>query len=231
MSLNDSLSEVERAKLAVWDYPVGDKYTKMWQAMLDAKMPANLEEAVERVRLSDGTSEGFAYLGDATDIRYLSITNCDLQMVGEEFSRKPYAIAVQQGSPLKDQFNNAILQLLNKRKLEKLKERWWSPTNPEIRKCDKQDDQQDGISIQNIGMLPHAAHPARNSLSKTCRKDVDVAKMAISPSLSRLFRHNCAAEIDILATSTSFRHPFDKSCLTGQCLHDVSKHRRQQQQS
>lgn len=183
MSLNDSLSEVERAKLAVWDYPVGDKYTKMWQAMLDAKMPNNLEEAVQRVRESVTTSEGFAYLGDATDIRYLSLTNCDLQMVrhtphsaphsvavlsdclsyvhlqvGEEFSRKPYAIAVQQGSPLKDQFNNAILQLLNKRKLEKLKERWWS-TNPEIKKCDKQDDQQDGISIQNIGNTCLAAAP------------------------------------------------------------------------
>ncbi|KAJ1526273.1 hypothetical protein ONE63_009427 [Megalurothrips usitatus] len=150
MSLNDSLSEVERAKLAVWDYPVGDKYTKMWQAMQDAKMPKDLEDAVARVRKSESSSDGFAYLGDATDIRYLSLTNCDLQMVGEEFSRKPYAIAVQQGSPLKDQFNNAILQLLNKRKLEKLKERWWSQ-NPEIKKCDKQDDQQDGISIQNIG--------------------------------------------------------------------------------
>lgn len=52
-------------------------------------------------------SKGFAFLGDATDIRYLVLTNCDLQIVGEEFSRKPYAIAVQQGSPLKDQFNNA----------------------------------------------------------------------------------------------------------------------------
>lgn len=30
-------------------------------------------------------------------------------MVGDEFSRKPYAIAVQQGSPLKDQFNNALV--------------------------------------------------------------------------------------------------------------------------
>lgn len=52
-------------------------------------------------------SAGFAFLGDATDIRYQVLTNCDLQTVGEEFSRKPYAIAVQQGSPLKDQFNNA----------------------------------------------------------------------------------------------------------------------------
>lgn len=107
MSLNDSLSDVERAKLAVWDYPVSDKYTKMWQAMNEAGLPNTLDEAVERVRKSRSSSEGFAYLGDATDIRYLALTNCDLQMVGEEFSRKPYAIAVQQGSPLKDQFNTA----------------------------------------------------------------------------------------------------------------------------
>lgn len=77
--------------------------------------------------------------------------NCDLQMVGDEFSRKPYAIAVQQGSPLKDQFNNAILLLLNKRKLEKLKETWWN-MNPEKKQCEKQDNQSDGISIHNIGL-------------------------------------------------------------------------------
>lgn len=53
------------------------------------------------------SAAGFAFLGDATDIRYQVLTSCDLQMVGEEFSRKPYAVAVQQGSPLKDQFNNA----------------------------------------------------------------------------------------------------------------------------
>ncbi|XP_054262765.1 ionotropic receptor 25a [Macrosteles quadrilineatus] len=150
MSLNDNLSEIERAKLAVWDYPVSDKYTKMWQAMKEAKLPATLDEAVQRVRDSPSSSEGFAYLGDATDIKYLQMTNCDLQMVGDEFSRKPYAIAVQQGSPLKDQFNNAILQLLNKRRLEKLKETWWNQ-NPEKKTCEKQDDQSDGISIHNIG--------------------------------------------------------------------------------
>ncbi|KPJ17158.1 Glutamate receptor, ionotropic kainate 2 [Papilio machaon] len=150
MSLNDSLSDVERAKLAVWDYPVSDKYSKMWQAMKEAGLPNTIEEAIERVRQSKSSSEGFAWLGDATDVRYHVLTNCDLQMVGDEFSRKPYAIAVQQGSPLKDQFNNAILQLLNKRKLEKLKENWWN-NNPMARACDKQDDQSDGISIQNIG--------------------------------------------------------------------------------
>ncbi|CAH0553818.1 unnamed protein product [Brassicogethes aeneus] len=151
MSLNDSLSDVERAKLAVWDYPVSDKYTKMWQAMKEAGLPNTLKDAVERVRASRSSSEGFAFLGDATDIKYLELTSCDLTVIGEEFSRKPYAIAVQQGSPLKDQFNTAILSLLNKRELERLKEKWWS-NNPEAKKdCEKQDDQSDGISIQNIG--------------------------------------------------------------------------------
>lgn len=110
MSLNDSLSDVERAKLAVWDYPVSDKYTKMFQAMKEAGFPANINEALKRIRREDsyGNTE-FAFIGDASTIRYLTMTNCDLTQVGEEFSRKPYAIAVQQGSPLKDQFNNAYV--------------------------------------------------------------------------------------------------------------------------
>ncbi|XP_043269218.1 ionotropic receptor 25a [Venturia canescens] len=148
MSLNDSLSDVERSKLAVWDYPVSDKYTKMFQAMKEAKFPANLSEALDRVQRKTVSTE-FAFIGDATDIRYLYLTECNYVIVGEEFSRKPYAIAVQQGSPLKDQLNNAILQLLNERKLERMKNKWWS-TNIVKKDC-KKNDQGDGISIENIG--------------------------------------------------------------------------------
>lgn len=75
MSLNDSLSEVERAKLAVWDYPVSDKYTKMWQAMKEAKLPNTLEEAIERVKSSKSSSEGFAYLGNLLHLLIPSIDN------------------------------------------------------------------------------------------------------------------------------------------------------------
>jgi hypothetical protein len=35
------------------------------------------------------------------------MTNCDLEIIGGEFSRKPYAIATQKGSPVKDQLNIA----------------------------------------------------------------------------------------------------------------------------
>jgi len=64
MSLNDSMSDYERSQLAVWDYPVSDKYTKMWQAMQENNPPATFDKAVERVRGDEkDKQDGFAFLG------------------------------------------------------------------------------------------------------------------------------------------------------------------------
>ena len=112
--------------MAVWEYPISDKYTKIWQGMKEAGLPTSLEEAKKRVRESPSSNEGYAFVGDANDIKYEVLTNCDLQVVGEEFSRKPYALGTPQGSPLKDQLNDAVLKLLNQRKLETFKEKWWN---------------------------------------------------------------------------------------------------------
>ena len=69
MSLDNTISEFERAKLAVWDYPVSDKYTKIWQNMRDTGLPGNMADALEKVRASPTQSEGFALIADATDVR------------------------------------------------------------------------------------------------------------------------------------------------------------------
>ncbi|XP_054709201.1 ionotropic receptor 25a-like [Uloborus diversus] len=150
MSLDDSLNETERAKLAVWDYPVSDKYTKIWWTMKETGLPETFDEGVEKVLASKGSQEGFAFIADSTQVKYAVMTNCELISVGSEFSRKPLALAVQQGSPLKDQLSSAILKLLNQRKLEGLKERWWNK-NPAKVECDDSEQQSDGISIANIG--------------------------------------------------------------------------------
>lgn len=62
MSLNDSLDQVERAKLAVWDYPVSDKFTNMWAAMDDSGFPVNFTEAIDRIKDSPDGQE-FAFIG------------------------------------------------------------------------------------------------------------------------------------------------------------------------
>ncbi|KAL3278038.1 hypothetical protein HHI36_013379 [Cryptolaemus montrouzieri] len=150
MSLNDSLSEVERSKLAVWDYPVSDRFTKIWQSMQDVGLPTTLEEAVRKVSVSKSATDGFAFVGDSTDIKYAELLSCDLKAVGEEFSKKPYALAVQQGSPLKERLNTAILELTNIRFLEELRQKWWDD-NPEKMNCPKPEDPSEGISMHNIG--------------------------------------------------------------------------------
>ena len=63
MSLNDSMTVYERSKLAVWDYPVSDRYTKMWQSMKESGLPLTFKDALERVRSSPSSSEGYAFLG------------------------------------------------------------------------------------------------------------------------------------------------------------------------
>ena len=63
MSLNDSLDQVERAKLAVWDYPVSDKFTNMWEAMEDSGFPETFEDAIERIK-NPPADEDFAFIGN-----------------------------------------------------------------------------------------------------------------------------------------------------------------------
>ena len=64
MSLDDKITEWDRAKLAVWDYPVSDKYTRIYQDMLNGGMPMSMEEALEK--MEEGEQDGgqkFALIG------------------------------------------------------------------------------------------------------------------------------------------------------------------------
>ena len=69
MSLDNTISEYDRAKLAVWDYPVSDKYTKMWQNMKNTGLYKNMTDALKMVRKSPTKKQGNALIVDATDAR------------------------------------------------------------------------------------------------------------------------------------------------------------------
>nr|CAD2202896.1 unnamed protein product [Meloidogyne enterolobii] len=78
MSLNESLDSRDRSKLAVWDYPVSDKFTNMWRFMQESRLPQTVDDAIDRVLNSE---RGFAFIGDAMEIKYATLTNCRLQQV------------------------------------------------------------------------------------------------------------------------------------------------------
>lgn len=149
MSLNDSLSEEERSKFAVWDYPISDKYTKIWAQIQEVGMPTDVEAAINRVK-SSSLDDGFALLADANMVKHAVMTDCSFKAVGDEFSRKPIALGVRKGEDqLRDDLSYAILQLINKRFMEVLREKWWT-NNPRRIVCDN-NDESEGISIENIG--------------------------------------------------------------------------------
>lgn len=67
LSLNDDLDEDERAELAVWDYPISDRFTKIWAAMTEANAYMGYNEAIHRVRSSQSNGrEGNALVGQFT---------------------------------------------------------------------------------------------------------------------------------------------------------------------
>lgn len=106
MSLNYSLPDWEKHKLIVWEYPVEEKYTKIYNEMEKTGFLADVQEAINNVRKINRTRE-FAYIGQTTLIRYLTMTNCDLREVGDEFGKRPYAFAVQKDSPYRRKLDKA----------------------------------------------------------------------------------------------------------------------------
>lgn len=149
MSLNDSLSEEERSKFAVWDYPISDKYTKIWAQIQQVGMPTDVEAGLNRVKNSN-LEDGFALLADANVIKYAVMTDCRLKAVGDEFSRKPIALGVRKGDDkLRETLSYAILKLINQRHMEVLREKWWT-NNPNKLECQNVDESE-GIGIENIG--------------------------------------------------------------------------------
>lgn len=63
LSLNDVISEHERAQFAVWDYPVSDRYTKIRAQMDELDIPKSFEAALRKVRNSNSSKEGYALIG------------------------------------------------------------------------------------------------------------------------------------------------------------------------
>lgn len=47
----------------------------------------------------------FAFIHDASAVKYQVYKNCNLTEVGEVFAERPYAVAVQQGSQLQEEIS------------------------------------------------------------------------------------------------------------------------------
>ncbi|KAJ8687208.1 hypothetical protein QAD02_023002 [Eretmocerus hayati] len=145
MTLNDSLSPYERAQLAVWEYPLSDKYIKIFSSIKHHNTSQNITHGLKRFE----SDSKFALITETTNVRYQVLTDCRFREIGPEFSKKPIAIALQKNSPLTEKFNSVIRDLEREYWLSANKDKWWK-MNPDAKKCYDADDM-DGISVSTIG--------------------------------------------------------------------------------
>ncbi|RWS04344.1 glutamate receptor ionotropic: kainate 2-like protein [Dinothrombium tinctorium] len=152
MSLNDSLSEDERAKLAIWDYPISDRSTKIWSQVKEPdSMPKSYEAGLAAMKSSKTHKEGFALVADSLTVDYFAFTHCDVYRIGTEFSPRPMSLAISKNlRPLKKKIDEAIIKFRNDRTIEKLKGKWWD-WNPLRQECEDWRLLSNGISLQNAG--------------------------------------------------------------------------------
>ena len=103
----------------MWDYPIREQYTNIYKVIQTSGMVGTAQEGFQRVL--DDEKGTFAFIHDASEIKYKYYQNCNFTEIGEPFAEQPYAVAVQQGSHLQEEISKVILLLQKDRYFEQLK--------------------------------------------------------------------------------------------------------------
>ena len=145
-SANESklLSKKSRQAFAVWNYPLGQTYTKLFNSMNSTGWVKSIDEGVQMI-LESSAEQPFMLLEDSTNAKYLSSANCDLNILNvKSVGVKSYGfILAKQNFFLKEIFSQSLLEMSSNGFLDDLKNKWWPP-------C-KKDEIDGSISLGSTG--------------------------------------------------------------------------------
>ncbi|KAI8797695.1 glutamate receptor ionotropic, kainate 4, partial [Biomphalaria glabrata] len=117
----DKSDSTNQDSLAVWEYPLGNKYGTIWATIQDNGLVNSIEDGLEKV-----LNENFALITESPLIQYYTGQNCLLTAIGDQFSVRPYAIGLKEKSLYTAKFSEAILKLQKERLLGSIRLKWWS---------------------------------------------------------------------------------------------------------
>ncbi|XP_033737165.1 ionotropic receptor 25a-like [Pecten maximus] len=104
----------------VWDYPVRDTFTKIWQSMTITGFFNTTSEALRRV------AEGnFILLAKTDTVKYLISQNCDVKSLGSPMGYHPVGFALKKDSSLISAMSNSFMEIQQSSDVESLKRKWW----------------------------------------------------------------------------------------------------------
>ncbi|KAL6255077.1 hypothetical protein P5V15_013411 [Pogonomyrmex californicus] len=128
-------------------------YKRMYAAMTEWRpsvFTENNDKGVERV--ISGKRQ-YAFLMESTTIEYKMERNCELEKIGGLIDNKGYGIAMPRNSQYRTPINGAILTLLEKGTLARLKEKWWKKQGGGL--CEKYEEDKSAstseLGFANVG--------------------------------------------------------------------------------
>lgn len=101
MNFQEDSNGHQKQNLAVWHYPISEKYDNIWRKIQEYGMLPNTSEAIKRVQQGD-----FAYITESPIVQWYMSKNCKFTSIGDQFSSRPYAFALKQNSPLVSKFSS-----------------------------------------------------------------------------------------------------------------------------
>ena len=141
---NSNIFEKKKS-FAVWDYPLSQTFTKLWNTMDAYGWLKNLNDGIESVLASNG-EHPFVLLEDTVTAKYLASKNCQLTLMNvKQMAKKSYGFAFGKDNfMLRDLFSQSILEMRTNGVLDSLLEKWWTP-------CGNDKGIDGSISLNNTG--------------------------------------------------------------------------------
>ncbi len=103
LQIHSSKDQIEAKAYAVWDYPLPDVYTRLWNSMNSSGWVNSKELGVERV-LNASDSSPYVFIIDYAKAKYIESKNCALMTLETQFAQKSYAFGFPTGSDLREKF-------------------------------------------------------------------------------------------------------------------------------
>ncbi|XP_003376620.1 ligand-gated ion channel family protein [Trichinella spiralis] len=124
-----NLTAEQRVNMALWDYDIKYKFSKMLHEMQNAHQPSSFTEGLQRVLKLNSPEDRFALLDMRMSMEYEFIHHCPLRLIYTNLDARLYAIGVQQGSPLGLEMSAELVKLTHEQQWEALLKKWWSDSN------------------------------------------------------------------------------------------------------
>lgn len=131
---------------SLWEYPLSNTFTTLLKRIKSVGYLNNTRDGIDRIMNAPDDSP-FALISEYPIALYETNLNCELQLIGNQFSNRPYSMALRKtSSDLTANISSVLLALQGNLVFDELKTKWWGSA-----KCTDASESGETIRLTSIG--------------------------------------------------------------------------------